>query len=142
MISLKDYITASGKHPEFLQTWDQITAPQFLNANASMLLSKVSELISRAEIESINITSGWRPSGYNKAIGGAPNSKHVFAQAIDIWDPDKKIGQWCQNNIETLSELGLYMESLMTTHKSDDPNKRWVHLQTVAPESGNIIFIP
>lgn len=109
--------------------------------NAAQITSKASELIS-AFGSIVTITSGWRPLSYNLKVGGAKNSKHITCQAVDLWDPDKKLGEWCVANIERLKEVGIYMESLAKTHASDDPKKRWVHWQCVAPKSGSIIFNP
>lgn len=107
--------------------------------NAQVILAKASELLSRAGYKVIKITSGFRPKSYNKQIGGSPTSKHCYGQAIDLWDPDKSLGHWCLENLNTLEELGLYMEDLSTTHK--DPH-RWVHLTYVAPKSGKRVFLP
>lgn len=69
-------------------------------------------------------------------------SKHLTCEAIDLWDPDKKIGNWCVGNIEFLQEHDVWMESLVVTHKSAEASGRWIHLQNVAPSSGNRIFMP
>lgn len=109
--------------------------------NAIALCGKVSETLSAFGHET-KITSGWRPKSYNAQIGGSPNSLHCTCQAVDLWDPDESFGHWCTSNVGRLREIGLYMESLTTTHASADPKKKWVHLQSVAPKSGNVIFIP
>ena len=33
----------------------------------------------------VNVTSGYRCAGCNKAVGGAENSYHLFGMAADIW---------------------------------------------------------
>lgn len=110
--------------------------------NAQVLISKVSELLSRAGINDVQITSGFRTTAHNTAVGGAKNSAHCTGQAIDLLDSDKKIGEWCTTNIQVLMELGLYLESLSTTHRNGNGAHSWVHLTTRRPRSGSIIFLP
>lgn len=113
-----------------------------MRKDAQILISKVSELLSRAGIDDCVITSGFRPKSYNAQIGGSKNSLHCYCQAIDLADPDEKIGKWFQSNIQALIEIGLWAESLSVTHKSEKPSGKWVHLQIKAPRSGNRIFLP
>lgn len=129
-----------GKFKKDFDLLKEDTKEQYLK-NANMITARASELLS-AFGKDLPITSGWRPASYNAQVGGSPNSKHCTCQAVDIWDADKKLGEWCVANIERLKDVGIWMESLATTHKSDDPKKRWVHWQCVAPKSGNIIFNP
>jgi len=110
--------------------------------NSNKTIARASELLSRMGKSKVYVTSGWRPKSINSSVGGSPNSLHIYGLAIDISDPDKSIGEWCVNNLETLSEIGIWMESLTKTHASEDPRQRWVHLQVQAPKSGNRIFIP
>lgn len=127
----------------FQDTFDQLkneTRELYLK-NAITLCAKVSELLS-AYGKELKQTSGWRPMSYNAQIGGSPKSHHCSCQAVDLSDPDEAFGQWCTSNVGRLRELGLYMESLTTTHASSNPKKRWVHLQSVAPRSGSVIFKP
>lgn len=35
--------------------------------------------------------TGYRPVDYNAAVGGAPKSRHIFADAIDVWVPSAVI---------------------------------------------------
>ena len=110
-----------------------------LSNNANKIIARASELLSRAGIDKAYVTSGWRPKSINSSVGGAPNSLHIYCLAIDIFDKNKTLGQWCVTNLEALSEIGLWMESLTKTHAGDEP---WVHLQCQAPPSGNRIFLP
>ncbi len=109
--------------------------------NALKLTARVSELLS-AYGKDLTVTSGWRPKSYNLQIGGSTNSHHCTCLAIDLWDPDKAFGLWCMANLNRLKEIGLYMEALTTTHKSPEKEKRWVHLQAIAPKSGSTVFNP
>lgn len=109
--------------------------------NAEKLISKVSLMLSMIPYKT-TITSGFRPQAYNKQIGGSINSHHCFARAVDLWDPDKIIGNWCLSNETWLKQEGLFLEHPDVTLKSDDPKKRWIHVQIVAPRSGNTFFYP
>jgi len=142
ILDLTRYITSDKKHPEFLILWHKLPNEKTLESDAKKLIAKVSTVLSMADIDEFEITSGWRTQAHNFAIGGAANSSHMTAQAIDISDPDKKLGLWCQSNVESLKDLGLYMESLQKTHAAANKLKRWVHLTIRAPKSGNIIFLP
>lgn len=133
MLTEKDFFGRWVNHPE-AQSDD-------IKKNARAILSKASFLLSMYGKDLV-ITSGFRPRDYNLKIGGSKNSAHCFAMAIDLWDPDKTFGKWCVNNIEVLKDKGVYMESLVATHKGDDPKKYWVHLQIRRPSSGSQIFMP
>jgi hypothetical protein len=110
--------------------------------NSNKTIARASELLSRMGKSKVYVTSGWRSRSINASVGGSPNSQHIFGNAIDIADPDKSIGIWCMENIESLAEIGIWMESLTKTHASEDPRQRWVHWQTLPPKSGNRIFLP
>ena len=142
ILTLQRYITSDNQFPSFKAQWDKLQNKEDLDKNALLLIAKVSELLSRMGNPDITVTSGWRPLAHNLAIGGSKNSHHVWARAIDIWDPKKILGKWCMDNIEALREIGLYMESLVKTHASEDEEERWLHLQSVPPPSKNIVFIP
>lgn len=82
------------------------------------------------------VVSGWRPAIINAATrGAAPNSKHMLCQAVDLEDVNRELTNWCLNNQDKLKGLGLHMEDPRST-------PTWVHLQTVPPPSGRLIFIP
>lgn len=132
MLTEKEYFGRWISHPERTEE---------INKNAKVLLSKVSFLLSMYGKELV-VTSGFRPKDYNISIGGSKNSAHCYAQAIDLWDRDKSFGKFCLDNIEVLKDQGLYMESLIVTHKGLDSKKWWVHLQVRRPASNNIVFMP
>lgn len=62
-------------------------------------------------------------------------SCHLTGEAVDIADPDGKLGAWLKENKKKLEELGLYVEDLKYT-------PGWCHLQIRAPKSGRRFFIP
>ena len=119
--------------------------------NMLLTCSKTGQLLSLSGMTAM-MTSGWRPAWHNAQVGGAKKSKHLFGQAVDLFDPDKKLGEWAMQNLGLLREVGVYMEALeyvdpidgkkKGTHANDDPNERWVHFQSIAPKSGNIVFQP
>lgn len=71
----------------------------------------------------MKITSGYRPVEYNKKIGGAPNSAHLFCQAVDIADSSRKLADYITKNPGILEECDLYMEDPAAT-------PTWIHLQS------------
>lgn len=136
MLTLRNFITSQNKYPNL---WDSEAWVDFVkDANKTVALAAL--LLSRIGVNKAIISSGFRTAEINKAVGGSKNSKHLFCQAIDLWDPDLKIGKAIVDQVDLLTELGLYMESLSATHKN--PPHSWVHLQIVGPKSGNRIFIP
>lgn len=62
-------------------------------------------------------------------------SAHIKGAACDVWDRDGELWKWCMDNLELLTQLGLYLED-----KTCTPS--WVHFQIVPPRSGNRIFLP
>lgn len=82
------------------------------------------------------LASGWRPAPINAGVkGAAPRSKHMTGEAIDLYDPEGELDDWCMAHEAKLAELGLYLEHPAAT-------KGWCHVQTVPPRSGNRVFYP
>ena len=82
------------------------------------------------------VSSGWRPAAVNAATPGAAiRSRHMSAQAVDLYDPDGVLDDWCMGNLPALERLHLWMEHPAAT-------KGWCHLQTVPPRSGSRVFYP
>lgn len=82
------------------------------------------------------VSSGWRPASVNASTpGAAVRSRHISAQAVDLYDPEGVLDDWCLGNEKTLERLGLYLEHPTAT-------KGWCHVQTVPPRSGNRVFYP
>ncbi len=75
---------------------------------------------------------GFRPQNCQQ---GAPRSSHREALAVDRYDPEDKIDQWCMKNIQVLTDCGIYIE-----HPSATPG--WSHWTIRAPKSGNRVFYP
>ncbi len=83
------------------------------------------------------VSSGWRPAAVNEATcNAAAHSKHLDALACDLRDTSERaLARWCLSNLDTLEQLGLWMENPQWT-------PTWVHLQTVPPRSGRRVYIP
>jgi len=61
-------------------------------------------------------------------------SNHLTGRSIDIYDPGLIITKWLkEDNSKRLVDLGLYCE---------EGNRNWVHIQDIAPKSGNRWFYP
>lgn len=112
--------------------------------NATHLVRRVNSLaalmhgidLERHPVTGSYVSSGWRPPSVNAATpGAAMRSRHMTGQAIDLFDPEGEIDEWCLDHLDLLSEVGLWMESPAHT-------KGWCHLQSVPPRSGKRVFIP
>lgn len=117
-----------------------------LRANAQALLGRVNVLLGRMAVWRIApensprtgtpVISGWRPATVNAGIpNAAPRSNHMRCNAIDLYDPEGVLDDWCMDNLAALADLGLYLEHPSAT-------KGWCHLQAVAPRSGKRVFYP
>jgi len=107
---------------------------------AKDLLTKVNSLLQELGITQVTVTSGFRSVAHNAAIGGAANSKHCQAQAVDLLDTDRKIGSLVSANLGKLKVRGMSMEDLRYCEKAN--GSKWIHLASVLPKSGNTVFIP
>ena len=105
--------------------------------HAAITVEKVNELLARAGRSDINtVRSGWRARANNDATrNAAANSRHLTGQACDIGDNDRLLAEWCVDNLDVLTEIGLWMEDPRWT-------PTWLHVQTIPPKSGRIVFIP
>lgn len=128
MITLEQYLM--GRHVDYPQEY----LPEY-RAHAEILLMRVNALLAEiGELEGVRVSSGFRPVTYNKTVkGAARGSKHTTCQAVDIADPIPRIGRKITR--ELLKKHGLWME-----HPSYTPG--WIHLQSVPPSSGSLVFIP
>lgn len=100
--------------------------------NGDALLKAVNQLQELMQTPFM-ISSGYRPSTYNKAASGAINSPHLTCEAVDIHDLTGNLKFKLQSNVIYLEQFGLYMESPPNT-------PGWVHLQTRPTKRR--IFIP
>lgn len=66
---------------------------------------------------------------------GAPRSNHKQGNALDWYDPDEQIDNWCYKHTGVLQACGIWLE-----HPDATPG--WSHWQRVPPGSGSRIFVP
>lgn len=133
MITLKDYLTASGKYPE-REKHPEVTAEVLKNAES--LLKKVNALLKELKVESVKVSSGFRPQSVNANVhGAAKKSNHMTGNAIDLADSNGKLDILFLQNRPLLEKYGLYLEH-------PDATLQWSHLQQVAPKSGKRVFKP
>lgn len=115
------------------------------NAAADLLL-KTEALLTAAVLDGVAleaspttrsvISSGWRPAAVNAATpGAAVYSRHMRARAIDLYDPDGELDDWCMDHLPELERIGFWLEHPSAT-------KGWCHLQDEPPRSGKRVFYP
>ena len=133
MITMKELI---GKH-------DLKDLPQEHQDNLYILLERVNNVRSLWG-KSMTVTSGYRSMEEHLAIYAKKGitdktkiptkSKHLFGQAVDIFDPDLSLTKWLkENNSQRLIDIKFWCE---------EGNKNWVHFQISPPNSGNRWFLP
>lgn len=133
MITLTDYITASGKYPERLKS-NELT--EEVKANAVDLLNDVNKLLDEVGIPNRKVSSGFRPSNVNAGIkGAAKRSLHMTGKAIDLSDPDGQIAKKIAARPDLMRKYGIFLESpshtkgwchLDKANRSDRPNRQFI----------------
>lgn len=122
-------ITANELNPHGYPT------PAPIDANLAILLDRVNKLRA-AYAKPMIVTSGLRSEADQQRINPkAPHSKHLEGAACDFQDGDGKLKEWVKANVPLMEQIGLWMEDFAHT-----PN--WLHVQIIAPKSGNRFFIP
>ena len=108
-----------------------------IQRNAIVTITRCNELLARSGRNDINtVNSGWRPQAVNDATAhSGATSNHITAQAVDLPDADRTLAGWCVDNLDILKEIGLWIEDPRWT-------PTWVHIQTVPPKSGKLVYIP
>lgn len=133
LVTLKDYLTSSGKYPE-RENHKEVTS--LVISNATLLLEKVNGLLIELKVESVKVSSGFRPTSVNsKVVGAAKKSKHCTGDSVDFLDRTGKLDELFITNQPLLEKYGLYLE-----HPDATPN--WSHLGQVSPKSGRRVFYP
>ena len=115
-----------------------------IQANLQELLVRINK-VRKSWAKAMKVTSGLRSMAdhlriyKNKGITDTKKipmkSKHLYGQAVDIYDPNQKLQAWCKANEALLAEIGLWMEDFSVT-------TNWVHFQIVPPGSGKRWVMP
>jgi hypothetical protein len=141
MITTTDYFRAHDATGDDLRDRYPLDIGPQIEHDADVTIGCVNLLLTKfGEWRSVN--SGWRPPSYNATVPGASRtSKHMTARAIDINDPDGRLGAWCMSpeGEAALVEIGLWIENPAAT---TNERGQWVHFQTVPPKSRNRVFWP
>ena len=140
MITLEDYLMGRpALYPEAYTEEVQLNAQQLVD-RVNALLVEMARAGVQPEVSPHSgtwIASGWRPPELNAHTpGAASRSKHMTGEAVDLYDPEGVVDEWCLQHLPAIShEIGLWMEHPSAT-------KGWCHLQSVPPRSGNPVFYP
>lgn len=121
MITIKEYLTASGKYPE-----REKLGAGVLSINAEILLKKVNAFLDEIGWhEPVKVSSGFRPPAANAAAGGASKSGHLVGLAVDLVDTDGALKDYIRRDGgNLLRKHGLMMERAEST-------PGWLHLDII-----------
>lgn len=129
---------------ELVGKFDYDSQSQQIQDNLDELLDKINE-IRQLWGKPMTVTSGLRTredqiriyaeKGITDLSKIPLKSKHLFGQAVDIYDPNKELQKWCKNNEAVLVDSELWMEDFSAT-------PTWCHFQIVSPRSGKRWFLP
>lgn len=132
IITLADYWM--GRDSRYRGEWtaevQRHAADLLLRVNAMLTFMHDVEFEAHPETGTV-VTSGWRPLQLNARVPGAAHkSLHMMGQAIDLYDPDGDLDEWCWRNQDVLArpDIDLYQEHPGST-------KGWLHLQSLPPRS-------
>ena len=92
--------------------------------NLKTLCEKVLQPIRDHFDKTVTVTSGFRSSETNQAIGGSKSSDHVRGQAADIeipGVPNVELAQWIMDNLE-------YTQLILEFYTPGIPDSGWVHV--------------
>jgi hypothetical protein len=119
MLTLDDWITSSGSHPE--RASDSELTDEVM-ANAQRLLDAVNPFLDELGITPPPVSSGFRPSTVNAALpNSAKRSLHMTGLAIDLRDKNNELDRIVVANSALLTKYGLWLESPAST-------PGWTHL--------------
>lgn len=137
MITYEQYIGPWAKSPD-------LTAER--KANAVRLLYAVEDL--ETEMAKDGVIFPFNPKTKSQVSGetyggfrpqdcpiGATHSSHKEGLAVDRYDPDNKIDDWCMAHQDRLAAHGIYIEHPDTT-------PLWSHWTIKPPGSGHTVFYP
>ncbi len=78
-------LTVSAHHPELVTPFEDLPTPKCVN-----LVRVVYEFLQplRSVVGPVVVTSGYRSSELNAAVGGAELSRHYYGLAVDFYTPE------------------------------------------------------
>jgi uncharacterized protein YcbK (DUF882 family) len=108
---------------------DGTPVPDKFYGNAQAICERAQKLRDLLGI-SIQVQSGYRTESHNKKVGGAENSAHLTASALDLschgWTAEQLTALY-----EGLIRLGVVPDGGLGTYPRS--NGGWIHLDTRAP---------
>jgi hypothetical protein len=124
---INDMITMQELNPHNYPTTPEI------DTNLAILLERINKVRDAYNIPMI-VTSGLRSEADQMRINPkAPHSNHKIGAAVDIFDKDAALYNWCKANEVLLVEIGLWME---------ERQGEWQHFQIFPPKSQHRWFSP
>lgn len=120
------------------------TCPDSYKENLRELLEKINKL-RKLWGKQMRITSGYRTmkkhiqiyqdKGITDSKKIPMQSKHLYCQAVDVYDPEFELTKFCKEHTKEMEEIGIWFE--------DDMSVPRLHIQIVPPsKSGNRWFKP
>ncbi len=136
LLTVEDIITSSQSYPERAKS-EELTE-EVLN-NINKLVNILNEVLNDLGVESVKVSSGFRPSSVNSKIANAAKrSNHQTGKAVDLID-DKNQSLCKLFTQEVLEKYNLYRED---SDYTKGKWTSWVHLQFEPTKSGRRIFRP
>lgn len=124
MITVEDYFTTHGKHPDRIE-WVSLAVEK----NADVLVQRINALLLLSGY-SRRLSGGFRDVDSNRKLKNAsPYSRHLTGQAGDIEDFDGHLKDWAARHVDALTGFGLWCEPFHLTPS-------WLHVQTTPVPSG------
>lgn len=94
-----------------------------IQCSAQDLIKRVNNLLIALRIDSVTVSSGWRPLMVNQRAGGAKRSLHMIGKAVDLADPHQELSRCIREHSSLLLDYGLWLEDPAATPV-------WCHLDT------------
>ena len=115
------------------ETWSNI--PKSQQANLTFLTKNILQPARDLLNESIIISSSYRSSKHNQAVGGASQSQHVLGKAVDIYVHSKTglelFEFFIKNFGDKIGGIGLYYD--------EKAKAKFIHIDTRAKQNKNTI---
>jgi len=123
---------------------EQYTPPQEVVGNLDTLARLVLQPLRDKLGKPLNVSSGYRCTRVNTAIGGVHNSQHLFGQAADTEVPGMTIEDWFKWVLESGIEFDqLIQEFNQWVHISyNEGHNRHEVFRAVMNGQGHAVYIP